>query len=66
MSGQSGVQPLDNAAHEYDVNLAVSMSDGDSFGASEGDGPLHQAEEAETHSTFSGDGLEILRESEHA
>ena len=37
------------------------MSDEDSIGASEDDGPLHQAEEATIHSTISGDGPEILR-----
>ena len=54
MSENSGVQPLGNA-HEYDDNLADSMSDEDPIGASEGDGTLHQADEAKTNKTIPGD-----------
>ena len=54
---KTGVQPLD----ADDANLADLSSDEELSGASEGDGPLHQAEEAEIHSTISGDGPEILR-----
>ena len=54
---KTGVQPLD----ADDADLADSMSDRESIGASEDDGPLHQAEEANNSMTFSGDGPEILR-----
>ena len=54
---REGVQPLD----ADDVILADSSSDEELSGASDGDGPLHQAEEATIHSTISGDGPEILR-----
>ena len=54
---REGVQPLD----ADDGVLADSMSDEELSGASEGDGPLHHAEEAEFRSTISGDGPEILR-----
>ena len=54
---QQGVQPL--AAD--DGVLADSMSDEELSGVSEGDCPLHQAEEAKNSTTISGDGPEILR-----
>ena len=54
---KTSVQPLD----ADDDNLADSMSAEELSGASEGDGPLHHAEEAESYSTISGDGPEILR-----
>ena len=54
---KTGVQPLDTD----DGILADSMSDGESSGVSEGDGPLRQADEAESITTISGDGPEILR-----
>ena len=57
---QEGVQPLD----ADDVILAESMSDEELSGASEGDGPLHHAEQAEQYSTISRDvtdGPEIPR-----
>ena len=54
---KTGVQPLD----ADDANLADLSSDEELSGASEDDGPLHQAEEATIHSTISGDGPEILR-----
>ena len=41
---QEGVQPLD----ADDGNLADLMSAEEPTGASEGDGPLHQAEEADS------------------
>ena len=52
-----GVQPL----VADDANSADIKSDEELHGASEDDGPLHQAEEATNHMTFSGDGPEILR-----
>ena len=52
-----GVQPL----VADDANLADLSSDEELNGASEDDGPLHQAEEATNPMTFSGDGPEILR-----
>ena len=54
---KTGVQPLDA---DY-VILTDLMSGGDLSGASEGDCPLHHAEEAEFPTTISGDGPEILR-----
>ena len=54
---QQGVQPL--AAD--DGVLADSTSDGELSGVSEGDGPLRQADEAESTTTFSGDVPENLR-----
>ena len=54
---REGVQPLD----ADDGVLADSMSDEELSGVSEGDGPLHHAEEAEDYTTISGDGPEILR-----
>ena len=54
---KTGVQPLDTD----DGILADSMSDGESSGVSEGDGRLRQADEAESITTISGDGPEILR-----
>ena len=54
---KQGVQPL--AAD--DGILADSTSDGELPGVSEGDGPLRQADEAESITTISGDGPEILR-----
>ena len=54
---QQGVQPL--AAD--DGVLTDSMSDEELSGASEGDCPLHHAEEAKSITTISGDGPEILR-----
>ena len=54
---KTGVQPLDT---DYD-NLTDSMSAKELSGASEGDGPLHHAEEAKSITTISGDGPEILR-----
>ena len=58
---QEGVQPLD----ADDGNLADLMSAEEPTGASEGDGPLHHAEEAESNTTISGDGPEILRVTLH-
>ena len=52
-----GVQPL----VADDGVLADSTSDGELSGVSEGDGPLRQADEAESITTISGDGPEILR-----
>ena len=57
---QQGVQPL--AAD--DANLADLSSDEELSGASEGDGPLHHAEEAKDSTTISGDGPEILRDTD--
>ena len=56
---REGVQPLD----ADDDNLADSMSAEELSGASEGDCPLHHAEEAKSNMTISisGDGPEILR-----
>ena len=54
---QQGVQPL----VADDGVLADSTSDGELSGVSEGDGPLRQADEAESITTISGDGPEILR-----
>ena len=54
---KTGVQPLD----ADDGILADSTSDGELSGVSEGDGPLRQADEAESITTISGDGPEILR-----
>ena len=54
---KTGVQPLD----ADDGVLADSMSDEELSGVSEGDGPLRQADEAESITTISGDGPEILR-----
>ena len=54
---QEGVQPLD----ADDGNLADLMSAEEPTGASEGDYPLHHAEEAKSSTTISGDGPEILR-----
>ena len=54
---KTGVQPLD----ADDANLADLSSDEELNGASEDDGPLHQAEEANNSMTISGDGPEILR-----
>ena len=54
---KTGVQPLD----ANDGILADSTSDGELPGVSEGDGPLRQADEAESITTISGDGPEILR-----
>ena len=54
---KQGVQPL--AAD--DGILADSTSDGELPSVSEGDGPLRQADEAESITTFSGDGPENLR-----
>ena len=54
---REGVQPLD----ADDGVLADSTSDGELSGVSEGDGPLRQADEAESITSISGDGPEILR-----
>ena len=54
---REGVQPLD----ADDGVLADSTSDGELSGVSEGDGPLRQADEAESITTFSGDVPENLR-----
>ena len=53
---QTSVQPLD----ADDADLADSMSDRESFGASEGDCPLHHAEQAQTNTNISGDGSGVL------
>ena len=52
-----GVQPL----VADDAGSADIKSDEELNGASEDDGPLHQAEEANNAMTISGDGPEILR-----
>ena len=52
-----GVQPL----VADDADSADIKSDEELHGASEDDGPLHQAEEANNSMTISGDGPEILR-----
>ena len=52
---REGVQPLD----ADDGVLADSMSDEELSSVSEGDGPLHQAEEAKNSTTISGNGPEI-------
>ena len=54
---KTSVQPLD----ADDDNLADSMSDRESTGASEDYGPLRHAAQAQNAMTFSGDGLEIPR-----
>ena len=54
---QQGVQPL----VADDASSADIKSDEELNGASEDDGPLHQAEEATNSTTFSGDVPEILR-----
>ena len=54
---REGVQPLD----ADDVNLADLMSDRESTGASEDDGPLRHAGEAKNSMTIPGDCPEILR-----
>ena len=54
---KTGVQPLD----ADDDNLADSMSAEELSGASEGYGPLHHAEQAETNTTISGDDSGVLR-----
>ena len=52
-----GVQPL----VADDAGSADIKSDEELNGASEDDGPLHQADEATISTTFSGDVPEILR-----